>query len=172
MIISHPTLNGAWRPIAWPGRFCTGSMRSRAERLNAELRTISRVIIDPRFRGLGIASAMVRSYLREPITPCTEAIAVMGELCPFFERAGMKKIELPPPRRDQRLLEVMRDQGLTPMDLITSPGRSRAIDSSIRVWARGSASTRKLADGALPPLARMAGAALIAPPSVYAHTAG
>ena len=170
LVISHPTLNGSWRPVAWPGRFCSGTMRQRAERLNAQLRTISRVIIDPRWRGLGIASDLVRNYLREPMTPCTEAIAAMGALCPFFERAGMRRIEMPAPKRDQRLREIMRRRGLTPMDLITSPGRSRAIDPSIRIWARGSTSTRKLADGALGPLARLARSALIAPPSVYAHT--
>jgi GNAT superfamily N-acetyltransferase len=51
------------------------------------------VIVHPQFRGLGIASQLVRRICDECPTRYVEAIAAMGEVHPFFERAGMRKIE-------------------------------------------------------------------------------
>ncbi len=58
--------------------------------LNANVRTISRVIVHPQFRSLGIASALVRRVLLDCPVRYVEAFAVMGKIVPFFERAGMK----------------------------------------------------------------------------------
>ena len=76
LVLSMPTLNGRWRDEAWPGRFRARDRSAAAARINRELRTISRVIIDPRYRGLGLAARLVRAYLSSPDTPATEAIAV------------------------------------------------------------------------------------------------
>ena len=60
--------------------------------VNAHVRTISRVIVHPQFRALGIASALVRRVCRDCPTRYVEAIAAMGEVHPFFERAGMRRM--------------------------------------------------------------------------------
>ena len=61
--------------------------------VNRHIRTISRVIVHPQFRGLGLASLLVRRICNECPTRYVEAIAAMGEVHPFFERGGMRKIE-------------------------------------------------------------------------------
>lgn len=58
--------------------------------LNAEVRCISRVIVHPSFRGLGIGVGLVRHALDTATTPYTEAIAAMGWVHPLFEKAGME----------------------------------------------------------------------------------
>src|SRR5205823_1709377 len=107
LVVSMPTLNGRWRELAWPGRFCGGDQRACARRLNEEVRTISRVIVEPRWRGLGVATRLVREYLRSPLTEKTEAAAAMGVCCPFFEAAGMRAWRLEPDRRGVRLLGAL-----------------------------------------------------------------
>lgn len=169
LVTSRPTLNATWRAIAWPGRFDTGSKSERALRLNRELRTISRVIVDPRYRGLGLAKQLVRAYLDTPDTPCTEALAAMGTISPFFERAGMRRIEVPEHPRDQRLRQALQQHASEPIDLLASAELQSQLETELRLWAGRSASTRRLATGAVELIARDAVARLVAPISAYAH---
>jgi hypothetical protein len=64
---------------------------------NENLRTISRVIVHPQFRALGLSKALVRCLCDHCPTRFVEAMAVMGRAHPFFERAGMKRL---PPAQD------------------------------------------------------------------------
>jgi N-acetylglutamate synthase-like GNAT family acetyltransferase len=61
--------------------------------VNRHVRTISRVIVHPQFRALGIASQLVRRILQDCPTRYVEAVAAMGAVHPFFERAGMTRVE-------------------------------------------------------------------------------
>lgn len=58
--------------------------------VNANLRTISRVIVHPTFRSLGLAVRLVRHILANYPTRYIEALALMGHLHPLFEQAGMR----------------------------------------------------------------------------------
>ena len=58
--------------------------------VNKNIRCISRVIIEPRYRGIGLASMLVRQTLKRLDMPIVEAMAVMGRVNPFFEKAGME----------------------------------------------------------------------------------
>lgn len=172
LTVSMPTLNGPWRAGVWPHLF-SSSKRDTARRINASLRTISRVVIDPRFRALGIARRLVETYLGAPLTPLTEAVAAMGRFCPFFERAGMREVAAPRSARDRRLGRALRDAGVRPQDLIevTSAARltrhNRALRECLRTWADGSRATRRLADAELVTIAVLAGAALRSRPRAY-----
>ena len=60
--------------------------------LNRHVRTISRVIVHPQFRSLGLASQIVRRMCEECPTRYVEAVAVMGRVHPFFEKGGMERV--------------------------------------------------------------------------------
>lgn len=75
---------------------------------NANLRTISRVIVHPQFRSLGLATALVRCLCDHCPTRYVEASAQMGRAVPMFERAGMKRLD--PEDRDRPLYYVL-DKG-------------------------------------------------------------
>lgn len=171
MLTSRPTLNGSWRRLAWPGRFDAGDKSQQARLINSELRTISRVVIDPRYRGIGLASRLVRGYLDAPDTPCTEAVAAMGPVCPFFERAGMAAFPIADPARNNRLRRRLGELRLGCDDLLRPIDEASELALALRVWARQSAATRRIAEGETQPIARAAACALIAPPTAYAHTA-
>lgn len=122
--------------------------RRAALHLNASLRTISRVIVDPRCRGLGVARRLVQHYLAHPLTPRTEALASMGRWCPFFAAAGMREVPSPTPKRDDRLHRAMTAAGVEPWHLIdveraaAAVRRSAALRIALVQWADASRATR------------------------------
>ena len=65
--------------------------------LNKVLSTISRVIVHPKYRSIGLGVKLVKETLPKASTPYVELIAVMAKYNPFAEKAGMKlvKIQLP-----------------------------------------------------------------------------
>jgi len=176
LVVAMPTLNGAWREQAWPGRYTSGDKRRDTARLNREVRTIARVIVDPRFRGLGVARRLVRAYLDDPLTPATEAVAAMGRISPFFERAGMTAYELPVDEREARLGDALDSVGVEAWRMLeggtAAPRRARALRSPLLAhelerWAR-----ERHAVGDSEELAVRAGLRLLARPVAYAHSTG
>lgn len=178
LVACHPTLNGAWREQIWPGRYSGIDPRRAAHRLNREVRRISRVIVDPRDRGRGVARRLVRAYLDDPATPATEAVAAMGRLSPFGASAGMTTYPLPPRPADDRLADMLHAAGVEPWELL-DPSRvermrgGALIERELGVWARATASSvpkpmRGWTD--VFSLAPLAAARLSAPPVAYGHT--
>ncbi|MDB5323240.1 MAG: glutamine transporter ATP-binding protein [Phycisphaerales bacterium] len=88
-VLSYPTVNSSARDRAlgmgdWPAR-------RKLAFVNQHVRTISRVIVHPQFRSLGLASQLVRRACAEAPTRYVEAFAVMGRVHPFFEKGGMTR---------------------------------------------------------------------------------
>lgn len=178
LVISMPVLNGPWRASLWPGVYEDPDPRRLAAAINADLRCISRVIVDPRYRALGVARRLVETYLRDPLTVRTEAVTAMGALCPFFQRAGMRAVRVARTRRDLRLERVLRAEEIRAWRLVEVSEARRALEGSarlvraLRVWARASKQTRDWADAPaeeLWELAVRAGGALCARPTAYGY---
>lgn len=175
LAVSRPTLNGQWRRKL-PG---FADRANHVSWINDNVRTISRVIVAIDYRGLGVATALVRQYLLNPLTPITEAIAAMGHVSPFFERAGMTLLGEVRAARDDRLRSALTSLGVTPFTLLrlaAIPGllaRSRDVHGALLRWANDSRATRALRstpDDSLPAIASLAARRLVCPPRVYAHT--
>ena len=63
---------------------------------NRHIRTISRIIVHPQFRGLGLARLLIQRLCADCPTRFVEATAAMADAHPMFERAGMHRL----PRTD------------------------------------------------------------------------
>lgn len=61
--------------------------------INEEIARISRVIVHPKFRGIGLGEYLVRETLPKVNAKVVEVLAVMAWFNPFFEKAGMVKVE-------------------------------------------------------------------------------
>lgn len=130
LVESMPTLRCQLRDHALPGRYGEHlSQRARAQLINNEIRCISRVIVDPRWRGLGLAVRLVRHALTTATTPYTEALAAMGRVHPFFEKAGMTPYERPPHATDTRLIAALERVNITPLDLALLDQVNARIDA-------------------------------------------
>jgi len=89
-VLSYPTVNSSARDSALGmGRLSRGR---RLRFVNSHVRVISRLVVHPQFRGLGLAWRLVRFVCEECSTRFVEAFAVMGRVHPFFEKGGMRRI--------------------------------------------------------------------------------
>ncbi|MEX0652664.1 MAG: hypothetical protein WD534_03555 [Phycisphaeraceae bacterium] len=138
LVESLPSLSCKLRDWALHDRYGTWlSPTARARMLNDEVRCISRVVVHPQWRGLGLAVRLVRAALREPETPFTEALAAMGRVNPFFERAGMTAYHRPRHACDARLIAALERVGLSAADLATLKHTWRCIErqpAETRQW--------------------------------------
>ena len=111
------------------GNFFTGfDRRTQLALINKNIRCIGRVIIEPRFRGLGLASRLVRETMPMVGVPIVEALAVMGLVNPFFEKAGMKAYTAKSPTRCTELIEAFSVVGIEQGELIDAELVQRKLD--------------------------------------------
>lgn len=150
LVMTRPQLGCTLRDHATGGRYRGLKRSEAADLLNAEVRAIARVVLDPRYRGLGLAVRLVKHALAHADTPYVEALAAMGRVNPFFERAGMVRYEAPPRLADARLLDALAEENW-PHTLLACPrlfaarlseleqGRRAWIESELRRWHRSAA---------------------------------
>jgi ABC-type lipoprotein export system ATPase subunit/N-acetylglutamate synthase-like GNAT family acetyltransferase len=83
IVYSWAPPNTFGRRKVWKGSF---------KQLQKELSTITRVIVHPKYRTIGLGVKLVKETLPLAPTACVETIAVMARYNPFFEKAGMQKV--------------------------------------------------------------------------------
>jgi len=62
------------------------------EEINKKLSIISRVVIHPKYRTIGLGAKLISETPPLVGTPYVEMVAVMAKYSPFAEKAGMKKV--------------------------------------------------------------------------------
>ncbi len=98
-------------------------MRDKLEFANRHLRTISRVVVHPQFRSLGLAVRLIKCLCDNCTTRFVEASARMAEFHPMFALAGMKRIALDDPTLPAYYLLDRQEHAQRPRDPIgTSSG--------------------------------------------------
>jgi len=121
---------GAELRNAATGNFFAGLDRStQLTLINKNIRCISRVIIEPRFRGLGLAVRLVSETMPRLNVPIIEAMAVMGMVNPFFEKAGMKAYEAPLPQRCAEFVEALSVVGIEQSEIVDAEMVQRKLDA-------------------------------------------
>jgi GNAT superfamily N-acetyltransferase len=147
-----PHLACRLRDVATGNRYRGFGQKAAAEMLNREVRTITRVVIDPQWRGLGLAVRLVRHALEHGETIYTEALAAMGRVHPFCQRAGMTRYDRPPHPADARLMDVLQRLAIEPAHLASrrlvqerlsacSESDARWFAKELRHWYRAASYT-------------------------------
>jgi hypothetical protein len=155
LVVTRPVLNGAWRAAAWPrwsGELATLSPRGRAVALNAGLSTIARVIVDPRVRGAGVGTGLVRAYLAEPLTGRVECLSRLAAHQPMLARAGMREVAAARDAGREALRAVLGRAGVAVWMLADGAVRravakEAGVMAAWRRWAMRSCATRRACDG-------------------------
>jgi ABC-type transport system involved in cytochrome c biogenesis ATPase subunit len=83
IVYSYPSPMTFGRSKVWKGTF---------QQLQNEISIVSRVVIHPKYRSIGLGAKLIAETLNQTGTPQVEAVAVMAKYNPFFEKAGMQKI--------------------------------------------------------------------------------
>jgi ABC-type lipoprotein export system ATPase subunit/GNAT superfamily N-acetyltransferase len=101
---------------AFPPPNCSGRHqvlpKMSLKELNECLSIISRVVVHPKYRTIGLGAKLIRETLPEVKTPYVEMIAVMPKYNPFAEHAGMQKVSVSePPTSAVQLSTLLSDFG-------------------------------------------------------------
>ena len=103
IVYSHSFLNLKPRNMVFGERYVyTPGDLHKARLINDEIARISRVIIHPKFRGIGLGEYMVRETMPKVNAKVIEVLAVMAKYNPFFEKAGMLRVDY---RRDETAID-------------------------------------------------------------------
>ena len=106
------------RTVATNGAFADLDRQTQLALINANIRCITRVIVEPRFRGIGLATRLVRQTMPMMNVPIIEALGVMPKVNPFLERAGMRALEPRTPLAHVQLIEAFSTVGIEADQLI------------------------------------------------------
>ncbi len=129
IVYRPPVPNLAIRNIA-TGGFFSGLPRSTGlSLLNEHVRCISRVIIDPRYRGLGLASWLVAETMPLTGAAMVEASSVMAGFHPFFKRAGMLEFRSAPDVKTERMKAALETVGIDERQWIDTEQVHEQIES-------------------------------------------
>ncbi|MCC6150180.1 MAG: hypothetical protein IT461_08015 [Planctomycetes bacterium] len=102
--------------------------RNGAKALNAHVRLLQRVVVEPRFRALGVASQLLKAALPQLGVRYVECLAEMGQFCGFLERAGFeRKDRCKLSREAARLSQTLMRLGLRPQSLLNPRNRRRVL---------------------------------------------
>ncbi len=113
LCVCLPYLTCRGRTLATGGAYAAMDATIGAGILRRDFRTITRVVVDPRFRGCGVAVMMVKAALAAAETRFTESVAMMGRAVPFFDRGGMERYVVPFSAADERAIAALGAVGLT-----------------------------------------------------------
>jgi ABC-type dipeptide/oligopeptide/nickel transport system ATPase subunit/GNAT superfamily N-acetyltransferase len=108
----HFTLRG--RNIAAPEYKPTKPYQEYLKRLNRDFTRIARVIVAPKFRGIGLGVKIVKDTMPLTGKKYVETLAVMAKYNPFFEKAGMRRIDLPESEDVKRIKQYLERFGFNP----------------------------------------------------------
>jgi GNAT superfamily N-acetyltransferase len=121
------------RNVATGGAFAGLDRDTQLALIGRNVRRISRVVIEPRFRGLGLATRLVRETMPQLNVPIIEAAAVMGLVNPFLEKAGMKAYEAKPSAAAVQLIEALSLLGVEDTELI----EPQKVQQKLEWFSRG-----------------------------------
>jgi ABC-type ATPase with predicted acetyltransferase domain len=105
-------------PLAVTGRRKALGRNPTIPEINRDITRISRVVIHPKYRTIGLGAKIVAETLPLAGKPIVETIAVMAKYNPFFEKAGMTKItETTPNPNILKVVEKLRNLNFNPVFL-------------------------------------------------------
>jgi hypothetical protein len=86
--------------------------RMGMKELNGKLSNISRIVVHPKYRTIGLGSKLIKDTLGFSGTKYVEMTAVMAKYNPFAEKAGMVKVVVQePPKEAVKVLHVLEKPG-------------------------------------------------------------
>jgi ABC-type transport system involved in cytochrome c biogenesis ATPase subunit/GNAT superfamily N-acetyltransferase len=147
IVYSYPSPVMFGRRQVWKGPF---------KQLQQEVSVISRVIVHPKYRSIGLGEKIVKETLPQAGTANVEAVAVMAKYNPFFEKAGMTRVaESKPNLHVCRALEQLEKLGFDTVLLsatafteqkISATGKEKVVNVFVELSKNDAIIRRRLAN--------------------------
>ena len=134
VVYCYPPPNCSGRRLVLP--------KMSIKELNRKLSIISRVVIHPKYRSIGLGAKLIRESLPLIGTPYVELVAVMAKYNPFAEKAGMRRVlEQTPGKEATVIAEVLKQFGFD-LQLLSSEryvrGKLEGLSPEQMVTLKGS----------------------------------
>jgi len=121
-----PFLTSGLRTKAMP-QYPIISSKESAALINRDITRLARIIINPKFRGVGLAVKLTKETMPLTEKRVVETIAAMAQYNPFFEKAGMTKMGKMPLTREQKaVVDTVKRLGEN-IVILNSPKRRKAF---------------------------------------------
>lgn len=102
---SYPDLHSAARNLATDRAYAIAGSRKNAQRLNREVRKLSRIVVTPELRGCGIATRLIHEIAARTNAVYLECATSMGRYTNFLRKAGFREIPQTTDRTEAALLD-------------------------------------------------------------------
>lgn len=148
VVYAYPMMALKLRNLVTDNRYAGSAVTAgyRKRLLNEEVRVVQRIVIDPLFRGLGLAAALLRSTMPLLGVRFVECLAVMGGYSRFLQKAGFLCIGRCGLSREGRMIlgelrskypnTVLHDEELLLEILREESNRSPIFKELLRRWFR------------------------------------
>lgn len=128
IVYAMPSPRVELRTPATGSLFAGLDRRTELSLINRNIRCIARVVIEPRFRGIGLATRLVRETMPRLDVPIVEALGVMPRINPFLTKAGMKVFEPHAAHHHAELLEALSVVGIEEQELVDAQAVQEKFD--------------------------------------------
>ena len=115
-------------PVAAGGRRKAVGYAPKLKELNRDWAIVSRVVIHPKYRTIGLGARLVRETLPLVGRRHVELIAVMAQYNPFAEHAGMRRVQVNEPHRSvPRAIERLHGLAFNPVMMASKAYNRRQL---------------------------------------------
>ena len=129
IVICYPHLALKGRNIYTKGKYNKMTKEICAE-INEKFECIARVILHPKYRGLGLAYYFLQEYFNMSDCEYIETVAVMSKYSPFFQKAGMTYIPVEADEKRMKKAQQLEDFGFN-LSLISSSKYNESIFNTL-----------------------------------------
>lgn len=91
-VLSYPDLHSAARNLATEDAYRIGGSRQQAMRLNREVLKLSRIVVAPEFRTLGLTGVLIEKIVPQVNCRYLECTTAMGRYSPFLTKLGFREV--------------------------------------------------------------------------------
>lgn len=92
MVMSYPDLHSAARNLATDKKYQNVKDRRVAQALNREVLKLSRIVIAPQIRGIGVAHLMLSQVIPQLGSRYVECVTAMGRWSGFLSKCGFEEV--------------------------------------------------------------------------------
>lgn len=140
-VLSWPDLHSAARNLATGDEYICKANPAAVRRLNREVLKLSRIVVTPELRGLGIARALLTQVIGSVRTKWIECVTALGKDVGFLESLGFREVLQTPSQAEAALLDWSA-RVHPPASAFLSPESLAAFVASLSV--RGEREGRRL----------------------------
>lgn len=117
---SYPDLHSVARNLATDCRYQIGRGQHQAQLLNAEVAKLSRMVVLPEYRGIGLAGRLIAESVPNLGCRYVECVTALGNHSQFLSHSGFREVPQSPSDQEAEMMDFAAREGLPPSAALDS----------------------------------------------------